>query len=49
LPEPTDLCRFLRRCPVAIAGRCDIAPPPLRMMSAGNVVLCHRTEAELIG
>jgi len=48
-PESTELCRFLRRCPVAIPGRCDVAPPPLRTMSAGNVVLCHRTEAELIG
>jgi peptide/nickel transport system ATP-binding protein len=49
LPESTDLCRFLPRCPVAIANRCDVAPPPLRRMTAGNVLLCHRTEAELVG
>lgn len=41
------LCRFLPRCPVAIAGRCDVAPPPVRTMAAGNAILCHRTEAEL--
>ncbi|MCP3731460.1 ABC transporter ATP-binding protein [Sphingomonas sp. MG17] len=49
LAESPDLCRFLPRCPVAMAGRCDVAPPPLREMSAGNMVLCHRTEAELVG
>lgn len=45
----SGLCRFLPRCPVGIAGRCNTTPPPLRMMEAGNVVLCHRTEAELAG
>lgn len=49
LPESADLCRFLPRCPVAIAGRCDVSLPPLRTMAAGNAVLCHRTEAELAG
>lgn len=44
-----DLCRFVPRCPVAMAGRCDTTPPPLRIMAAGNAVLCHRTEAELTG
>jgi peptide/nickel transport system ATP-binding protein len=44
-----DLCRFLPRCPVAVAGRCDVAPPPLRRMTAGNLVLCHRGEDELLG
>jgi peptide/nickel transport system ATP-binding protein len=43
------LCRFLPRCPVALAGKCDAAPPPLRTMTAGNAVLCHRTEDELAG
>lgn len=47
--EDAGLCRFLPRCPVAMAGRCDTTPPPLRRMAAGNVVLCHRTEAELAG
>ncbi|MEH3035730.1 MAG: ABC transporter ATP-binding protein [Sphingomonas adhaesiva] len=45
----SELCRFLPRCPVAIAGRCDTAPPPLRALSTGNVVLCHRSEAQLTG
>ncbi|MEP7221822.1 MAG: ABC transporter ATP-binding protein [Novosphingobium sp.] len=49
MPESTDLCRFLPRCPLAIAGRCDVTLPPLRLMTAGNTVLCHRTEAELAG
>ncbi|HQS95935.1 ABC transporter ATP-binding protein [Novosphingobium sp. 17-62-19] len=49
LSESPDLCRFLPRCPVAIAGRCDVFPPPFRTMTAGNAVLCHRTEAELAG
>ena len=49
LPEPIDLCRFLPRCPVAILDRCDAIKPPLRETSAGNMLLCHRTEAELIG
>jgi peptide/nickel transport system ATP-binding protein len=45
--ERPDLCRFVPRCPVAIAGRCDVAPPPLCTMTAGNAILCHRSEAEL--
>ncbi|MCX7283124.1 MAG: ABC transporter ATP-binding protein [Novosphingobium sp.] len=49
LGENADLCRFLPRCPLAIAGQCDASPPPLRLMRAGNAVLCHRTEAELAG
>lgn len=52
LSAPDDaagLCRFLPRCPVAIAGRCDTAPPPLRAMDGGNAVLCHRSQAELAG
>jgi peptide/nickel transport system ATP-binding protein len=43
-----DLCRFLPRCPVAMAGRCDVTPPPLRLMDAGNAVLCHRTQEDLV-
>ena len=49
IAEQPDLCRFLPRFPVAIPGRCDVAAPPLRTMAAGNVVLCHRSEAELAG
>ncbi|MFB0874676.1 MULTISPECIES: ABC transporter ATP-binding protein [unclassified Sphingobium] len=42
-----DLCRFLPRCPVAVPGLCDSIAPPLRSMSPGNAILCHRDEAEL--
>ncbi len=52
LAAPDDgggLCRFLPRCPVAIAGRCDTASPPLRQLDSGNAVLCHRSQAELAG
>lgn len=48
LREQPDLCRFLPRCPVAMPGRCDSIAPPLRSMSAGNHILCHRDEAELV-
>lgn len=34
------LCPFLPRCPVAIGGRCDAAPPPRRQRE-GQIVLCH--------
>ncbi|MEJ2409327.1 MAG: ATP-binding cassette domain-containing protein, partial [Novosphingobium sp.] len=43
------LCRFMPRCPVAIAGTCESTPPPLRRLSGGNTVLCHLTEAGLTG
>ncbi|WP_157218548.1 ABC transporter ATP-binding protein [Flavisphingomonas formosensis] len=49
MPESTHLCRLLPRCPLAISGRCDAIAPPLRKTSAGHMLLCHRTEAELIG
>lgn len=49
LSERPDLCRFLPRCPVAIANKCDMIAPPLRRMDAGNIILCHRSEAELAG
>jgi peptide/nickel transport system ATP-binding protein len=48
LGERADLCRFLPRCPVAIAGQCDSTPPPLRRMKAGNVLLCHHSEEDLV-
>lgn len=41
-----DLCRFLPRCPVAIAGTCDKTPPPLRGRQ-GRQWLCHRDAAAL--
>lgn len=46
--ERPDLCRFLPRCPMAMANICDVLPPPRRTMSAGNAVLCHRTEEDLV-
>lgn len=48
LSESPELCRFLPRCPVAIAGRCDRDLPPLRTLSNGNRILCHRGEDELV-
>ncbi|WP_156840411.1 ABC transporter ATP-binding protein [Novosphingobium aquimarinum] len=47
LRERPDLCRFLPRCPVAIAGTCEVSAPPVRQLSSGNAVLCHHTEETL--
>jgi len=41
-----SLCRFLPRCPVAIAGVCDGSPPPLRGHGAQQF-LCHHEAAAL--
>ncbi|MCB2046860.1 MAG: ABC transporter ATP-binding protein [Novosphingobium sp.] len=44
LPEtPADksLCAFLPRCPVAVAGTCDVLPPPLVTVD-GQRMLCHQ-------
>jgi peptide/nickel transport system ATP-binding protein len=35
-----DLCRFLPRCPMAIAGTCDRLAPPL-VETSGRRMLCH--------
>jgi peptide/nickel transport system ATP-binding protein len=43
-----DLCRFLPRCPVALAGTCDRLAPPLRK-GEGQEWLCHLTPAQLQG
>jgi peptide/nickel transport system ATP-binding protein len=40
-------CPFRTRCVLAIPGRCDQIPPPLRRTAAGQVVHCHRELAEL--
>jgi len=42
----TSLCRFLSRCPAAIAGTCDRAAPPLRTIG-GQRWLCHLEPAAL--
>jgi peptide/nickel transport system ATP-binding protein len=35
-----DLCRFLARCPVAVRGKCNAEPPPVRIAD-GLALLCH--------
>jgi len=45
--EPPDAgalpagCAFNPRCPVAIAGTCDVIVPPLIELSSGHQVACH--------
>lgn len=48
LPDTSasGLCRFLPRCPVAIAGTCDRDAPPLRTHD-GHQWLCHHEPAAL--
>lgn len=36
-----DLCPFLPRCEVALQGKCDALPPPVRELD-GHSILCHR-------
>jgi peptide/nickel transport system ATP-binding protein len=43
-----DCCPFVGRCPVRQPGLCDVAPPPLRRLSKGSDILCHRDEGELV-
>jgi peptide/nickel transport system ATP-binding protein len=45
-PLAHGLCRFLARCPVAVAGLCDSAPPPLQRAD-GHDWLCHHSPAAL--
>lgn len=35
-----DVCSFLPRCPVAVRGKCNAEPPPVRIAD-GLAVLCH--------
>ena len=42
-------CPFFNRCPVAIAGTCDVIDPPRRDDGAGHIIECHREIAELSG
>ncbi len=42
-----NLCRFLPRCRVRVAGLCDTQFPPRRTLSSGNQILCHHDEATL--
>ena len=44
LPDPADPpagCRFHTRCPVAVAGLCDVDTPDLRQVQPGRWVSCH--------
>ncbi|MCJ2180918.1 ABC transporter ATP-binding protein [Novosphingobium album (ex Hu et al. 2023)] len=45
-PRSQPLCRFLARCPVAVAGTCDVLPPPVQE-TAGQRLMCHHTTAQL--
>ena len=45
---PLSGCAFFGRCGLAIPGTCDRIPPPERLLHSGALVLCHRTEDELI-
>jgi peptide/nickel transport system ATP-binding protein len=49
LARATDshACSFFDRCVARIDGVCDVRPPPVRRLSKGAAILCHRTEQEL--
>jgi peptide/nickel transport system ATP-binding protein len=42
-----DLCRFMPRCGLRVAGQCDTHYPPHRILSGGNDILCHLEESTL--
>jgi len=47
-PSPSDLptgCAFRTRCPVAIAGVCEVVDPPLVARTGGGLVACHHEPA----
>lgn len=48
LEDGTRPCAFFRRCALRIEGVCDRTAPPLRRLSKGGMILCHRSEAELL-
>ena len=41
-------CPFFDRCPLAIKDTCDRETPPVRQLSKGHTVECHRSEAEFM-
>ncbi|MBN26411.1 MAG: ABC transporter [Alteromonadaceae bacterium] len=43
-----DLCRFRDRCPVKLGDQCNTEAPPLRTLTSGKSVLCHRDQAMLV-
>jgi peptide/nickel transport system ATP-binding protein len=48
VPATADLCRFLPRCGLRIAGQCDVRFPPRRTLKKGNTILCHLEEEKLV-
>ncbi len=47
LAADPNRCAFIARC-AARAPACDAAPPPLRHLTKGSDIRCHRTEDELL-
>ena len=41
-------CPFFDRCPLAIKGTCDLETPPVRQLSKGHTIECHRSEEEFM-
>ena len=41
-------CPFFDRCPLAIKDTCDRETPPIRQLSGGHTIECHRSEAEFM-
>ena len=41
-------CPFFDRCPLAIKDTCDRETPPVRQLSGGHTIECHRSEAEFM-
>ena len=41
-------CPFFDRCPIAIKDTCDRETPPIRQLSGGHTIECHRSEAEFM-
>ncbi|WP_213881668.1 ABC transporter ATP-binding protein [Pseudomonas sp. dw_358] len=48
LDRHPELCTFLSRCPVRIAGVCDATAPSLKRLAQGNEILCHHRAEDLI-
>jgi oligopeptide/dipeptide ABC transporter ATP-binding protein len=44
----TQPCTFFGRCAQRLPGVCNAEPPPLRSLSKGAVIRCHRGEQELL-
>jgi peptide/nickel transport system ATP-binding protein len=44
----TQPCAFFGRCAQRLPGVCNAKPPPLRSLSKGAVIRCHRGEQELL-